>query len=348
MMTPRKCWLAVLNRDRTFDGRFVYAVRSTGIYCRPTCPSRRPGRSQVLFFGAAVEAERAGFRPCLRCEPDAGNIQQAKLLHELCRYLECNSSEHLPLRALSRRFNISSSHLNRVFKRALGISISQYAKACRMKSFKAAVRRGTDVTTAMYEAGFGSSSRLYEASDSNLGMTPAVYKKGAGAVQIRYTTSACSLGRLLVASTDRGICAVTLGNVDSELVSALRKEYPEAGITRDRSYLRDAVIGLLSHISGVEPCPEFPLDIRATAFQRRVWQELRSIPFGTTRSYSEIASRIGKPKATRAVAQACASNPVALLIPCHRVIGKDGAPGGYRWGKDRKRKLLENESTKRG
>ena len=345
MMTPRKCWLAVLNRDVTFDGRFVYAVRSTGIYCRPTCPSRRPGRSQVLFFAAPVEAEHAGFRPCRRCEPAARNAPQAKLVREVCRYLETNSSEHVPLRALSRRFTISASHLHRVFKRALGISISDYEKACRMKSFKAAVRNGRDVTTAMYEAGFGSSSRLYEASGWNLGMTPAAYKKGGDAVQIRYATSDCFLGRLLIASTDRGICAVILGNTDAELVSALRREYPHAGITRDKSSLEDAVSKLLRHISGAEPCPEFPLDIRATAFQRRVWQELRGIPIGSTRSYSEIADRIGKPEAARAVARACASNPVALLIPCHRVIGKDGAPGGYRWGKDRKRKLLEKEKS---
>lgn len=346
-MAPRKCWLAVLNRDSKFDGRFVYAVRSTGIYCRPTCPSRRPGRSQVLFFGAPGEAERAGFRPCRRCEPESAR-RRPKLISDVCRYLESNLPERLPLQEIGRKFNISPSHLHRVFKRALGVSMTHYAKACRLESFKAAIRRGSDVTTAIYEAGFGSSSRLYEVSDSSLGMTPAVYKKGGNAIRIRYMTSACSLGRLLVASTDRGICAVTLGNSDAELISALQAEYPHAGLERDKSHLRQALSRLLRHLSGVEVYPELPLDIQATAFQRRVWEELQRIPSGTTRSYSEIASRIGSPGAARAVANACASNPVALLIPCHRVVAKDGGQGGYRWGKDRKRKLLKKESSRRG
>jgi AraC family transcriptional regulator of adaptative response/methylated-DNA-[protein]-cysteine methyltransferase len=343
MTIPQKYWMAVLNRDKEFDGRFVYAVRSTGIYCRPTCPSRRPNRAHVVFFTASEKAEQAGFRPCRRCEPAAKTVSQSELLRQVCRHLEANSSESVPAAALSRTFNISSSHLQRLFKRALGVSIAQYAKACRMKSFKKVVRNGTDVTAAIYEAGFGSSSRLYETSDSILGMTPAAYRKGGGPVQIRYTTARSSLGRLLVAATDLGLCAVTLGDNDGELVSALREEYPDAQITRDRLRLSEAVDRLLKHLNGSEPCPAFPLDIRATAFQRRVWEELRRIPYGATRSYSEVAATIGKPAASRAVARACATNPVALVIPCHRVIGKSGQPAGYRWGKKRKERLLELE-----
>ena len=345
MTIPQKFWVAVLERDKKFDGRFVYAVRSTGVYCRPTCPSRRPNRAQVVFFTGSVKAEQAGFRPCRRCEPAAKALSQSELLRQVCRYLEANSSESVPMAALSRMFNISSSHLQRLFKRALGVSIAQYAKACRMKSFKTVVRNGSDVTAAMYEAGFGSSSRLYETSDASLGMTPAVYRKGGGRVQIRYTTARSPLGRLLVAATDRGLCAVALGDNDRELLSALQDEYPDAQITRDKLHLFEAVDRLLKHLNGAEPCPEFPLDIRTTAFQRRVWEELRRIPYGATRSYSEIAAKIGTPAASRAVARACATNPVALVIPCHRVIGKSGEPGGYRWGKKRKERLLEVEKA---
>jgi AraC family transcriptional regulator, regulatory protein of adaptative response / methylated-DNA-[protein]-cysteine methyltransferase len=347
MTNPQKYWMAVLERDRKFDGRFVYAVRSTGIYCRPTCPSRRPDRTQVVFFTASEKAEQAGFRPCRRCEPATETASRSELLRQVCRHLEANSSESVSVSALSRKFSISSSHLQRLFKRALGVSVAQYAKACRMKSFKAAVRNGSDVTAAMYEAGFGSSSRLYETSDASLGMTPAVYRKGGGTVQIRYTTARSSLGRLLVAATDRGVCAVTLGDNDRELVSALRNEYPGAQIARDRLHLFEAVDRLLKHLNGAAPCPEFPLDIRATAFQRRVWEELRRIPYGATRTYSEIAATMGMPAASRAVARACATNPVALVIPCHRVIGKSGKPGGYRWGKKRKERLLEVEKAGR-
>jgi AraC family transcriptional regulator of adaptative response/methylated-DNA-[protein]-cysteine methyltransferase len=265
------------------------------------------------------------------------------LIREVCRFIEENSTDRVEMRALSQKFGISSSHLHRIFKQALGISIAQYSRACRMKSFKSVVRSGSDITTAIYEAGFGSSSRLYESSDSNLGMTPAAYRKGGGGARIHYATIGCSLGRLLVAATGRGICSVSLGDIDAELISALKAEYPHASIVRDKLRLQETVSRLLSHINGSEPCPEFPLDIRATAFQRRVWDELRRIPHGITRSYSEIAGDIGSPKASRAVAHACASNPVALLIPCHRVVGKDGNAGGYRWGKKRKQQLLARE-----
>lgn len=341
-----KWWNAVLNRDGNFDGRFVYAVRSTGIYCRPTCPSRRPARPQVVFFSGAGPAEQAGFRPCRRCKPQEQTTAHAKrleLVRDACRYIEENYSERLDLAALSARFNVSTSHLHHVFKRALGISPAQYANACRVNSVKTSLRRGSDVTSAIYEAGFGSSSRLYERTPADFGMTPAVYRKGGRGMRIAYTTASCALGRLLVAATERGLCAVTLGDSDQRLIAALTAEYPDAQIVRDKVALRDTVTRILDHLKGSEPHVEFPLDIRATAFQLRVWDELRRIPYGATRSYSAIAVAIGSPKAARAVARACASNPVALVIPCHRVVSTTGSSSGYRWGKERKRQLLEKE-----
>ncbi|HLH31279.1 MAG TPA: bifunctional DNA-binding transcriptional regulator/O6-methylguanine-DNA methyltransferase Ada [Terriglobia bacterium] len=346
MMARKKYWLAVLNRDRNYDGRFVYAVRSTGIYCRPTCPSRRPNPSQVLFFSGSSLAEQAGFRPCRRCEPATSRPAQSELVSRICRYLEENSSESVNMAVLAEEFQVSSSHLQRIFKKTLGISISQYSKACRLASFKRAVRQGKDVTTALYEAGFGSSSRLYEDAESAFGMTPAEYRKGGGPVRIHYVIAACSLGRLLVAATKRGLCAVTLGDTDRELISALKREYPDASLARDRAYLQRAVKQLMAYLNAGTPPQQMPFDIRATAFQRRVWEELQRIPYGATRSYSEIAANIGKPGASRAVARACATNPLALVIPCHRVIGKTGKPGGYRWGKHRKEQLLKVERGK--
>jgi len=344
-MRKEKYWDAVLKRDPRFEGRFVYGVRSTGVYCRPTCPSRRPNRSQVLFFARAVSAEEAGFRPCRRCSPQEGVSSQMRLVQAVCRHVERNCSEPVHMAELSQKFDSSASHLHRVFKRALGISVAQYAKACRIKTFKRVVRNRDDVTSALYEAGFGSSSRLYERSNSDLGMTPNVYRRGGGSAQIRYTTVPCSpLGRLLVAATDRGLCAVSLGDSDRQLLTALHEEYPDAAITRDRRNLQELVRGILRHLNGSIPCPDFALDIRATAFQRRVWEELRRIPYGTTSSYSDISKSLGKPKATRAVARACGANRLAIVIPCHRVVGKSGELSGYRWGVQRKRSLLQKEA----
>jgi AraC family transcriptional regulator of adaptative response/methylated-DNA-[protein]-cysteine methyltransferase len=346
MESPNKWWKAVLDRDREFDGRFVYAVRSTGIYCRPTCPSRRPSRGQVLFFPGSEPAEQAGFRACRRCHPRDQMRIQSNLVREVCRYIEANSVEAVHLSTLSSQFRVSASHLRRVFLAELGISPAQYARAYRVKAVKKALRNGSDVTSAIYEAGFGSNSRLYEISDSKLGMTPATYGKGARHERIRYTTAACSLGRILVAGTHRGICSIALADSDRELISSLRSEYPHARITRDKVGLRQTLALLLAHLNGSEPCPDFPLDIRATAFQQRVWDELRRIPYGSTSSYSDVARAVGKPKAARAVARACATNPAALVIPCHRVIGKSGHAAGYRWGKTRKLQLLANEKAR--
>jgi AraC family transcriptional regulator, regulatory protein of adaptative response / methylated-DNA-[protein]-cysteine methyltransferase len=347
MNRGQKFWEAVVNRDERFDGRFVYAVRSTGIYCRPTCPSRRPNRRQIIFFPAVVAAERAGFRPCRRCRPQESIGANSRLVQEACVYIQENHTEPLKLADLSRQLNVSSSHLHRSFKRALGISPAQYARACRMKTVKGHLHRGEDVTTALYQSGFGSSSRLYERAQSNMGMTPGIYGKGGQGMRIAFATAACPLGRVLVAATDRGLCAVTLGNSDGELKTALQSEYPKADIFEDLRMLSEPLKTVLGYLNGQEPRLDFPLDVRATAFQVRVWEELRRIPYGTTRSYSEVAERLGRPKSARAVARACATNPVALVIPCHRVVGRTGDLTGYRWGKDRKAALLAREQKRK-
>jgi AraC family transcriptional regulator of adaptative response/methylated-DNA-[protein]-cysteine methyltransferase len=336
-------WEAVLQRDENFDGRFVYAVRSTGIYCRPTCPSRRPDRSQVVFFETRIAAEQSGFRPCRRCKPQESMSASSSLVQRACTYIEDNHTEQLRLADLSKHLKVSSSHLQRVFKRALGISPAQYAETCRMKTVKHHLRRGKDVTTAIYESGFGSSSRLYEKAQTSLGMTPATYGRGGQGLRIAYTTAPCPLGRLLVASTVRGLCAVTLGNSDRELKTALENEYPKAELFEDHQALKNIVDEVLKYLDGRQPRLDFCLDIRATAFQCRVWEELRRIPYGMTQSYSGIAEMIGRPKAARAVARACATNPVALVIPCHRVVTQSGELSGYRWGKERKQALLAGE-----
>jgi AraC family transcriptional regulator of adaptative response/methylated-DNA-[protein]-cysteine methyltransferase len=343
MRNQPKFWDAVVRRDENFDGRFVYAVRSTGIYCRPACPSRRPNRRQVIFFSTRIAAEQAGFRPCLRCKPQEPASASSNLVRRACTYIQENHTEPLRLAVLSTHLKVSSSHLQRMFKRCLGISPAQYAETCRMKTVKHHLQRGKDVTTAIYESGFGSSSRLYEKAQTSLGMTPATYGKGGQGVRIAYVTAPCPLGRLLVASTPRGLCAVTLGNSDRELVAALEREYPNAELFEDRQALKNIIEQLLRYLNGHQPRLDFPLDIRATAFQCRVWQELRRIPYGTTQSYSGIAEILGRPKASRAVARACATNPVALVIPCHRVVTRTGKLSGYRWGKERKKALLERE-----
>jgi AraC family transcriptional regulator, regulatory protein of adaptative response / methylated-DNA-[protein]-cysteine methyltransferase len=347
MRKQQKWWDAVLHRDENFDGLFVYAVRSTGVYCRPTCPSRRPNRQQVVFFSAMVAAERAGFRPCRRCKPQEPVRPESSIVRQACSYIREKHTESVKLADLSNHLAVSSSHLQRLFKRALGVSPAQYAQACRIKSVKGHLHRGQDVTTALYESGFGSSSRLYERAESSLGMTPATYGKGGHGMRIAYATAACALGRLLVAATTRGLCAVTLGNSDQELTVELQTEYPKAEIFKDDGTLTATVEQVLQYLAGNEPRLDFPVDVRATAFQYRVWDELRKIPYGATASYSDIAALLERPKAARAVARACATNPVALVIPCHRVVGRTGELTGYRWGKQRKAALLDQEQKRR-
>jgi AraC family transcriptional regulator of adaptative response/methylated-DNA-[protein]-cysteine methyltransferase len=340
-------WRAVVARDPGWDGRLVFAVRSTGIYCRPSCPARRPHRENVLFFAAPDEAEQAGFRSCRRCRPRETGTSEAlaAMVRRVCRLLEDDRDESWRLPALARAAGISPRHLLRTFKKALGVTPRQYAEARRMAAFKGRLRKGDSVTGALYEVGFGSSSRLYEDVQGRLGMTPATYRRGGRGMSIGYTVTDSPLGRLLVAATERGVAAVSLGDSESALESSLRTEYPAAEIRRDDAGLQRWVSVVLDQLAGTAPRADLPLDVQATAFQHRVWQELRAIPRGQTRSYSEVARRLGRPRAARAVAQACARNRVALLIPCHRVVEAGGGLGGYRWGVDRKRALLEREQA---
>ncbi len=339
-------WQAVLARDGKFDGQFVYAVRSTGVYCRPSCPSRRPRADRVTFFPLPAAAEQAGFRACLRCRPttSAALDPQVQMVQETCRFIEEEPDASANLDVLSKRLGISSFHLQRTFKALMGITPRQFAENCRTTRFKSSVRSGETVTGALYTAGYGSSSRLYEKANAELGMTPRTYSQSGRATSISYAIADCALGHLLVAATEKGICAVKLGDGPAELEHDLREEFAEAEI-RQSSALSESVNQILEHLSGAQPHLDLPLDIRATAFQRRVWEALRAIPYGVTRTYSDIAKEIGQPKAVRAVARACATNPVALVIPCHRVVRGDKTLGGYRWGLNRKKELLAKESA---
>ena len=338
-------WRAVAARDPQFNGVFVYAVRSTGIYCRPTCPSRRPHRDQVVFFPRPEAAEQAGFRPCRRCRPKEERTEPA-LIRRICRYLDTHLDEAVTLDALSVEFGLSPHHLQRRFRSVMGITPRQYVEARRLERLKSALREGQNVATALYDAGYGSSSRLYERSNAKLGMTPATYRRGGEKMQINYTIVDSPLGRLLVAATSRGICGLSLGNSDAKLEAFLGSEYPNAEIHRDRNGLSRWVTAILKHLHGRQPQLDLPVDVQATAFQWQVWEELRRIPYGATRSYSQVAQALGRPTATRAVARACATNPVSVVIPCHRVVREDGGLGGYRWGLERKRALLAQERAR--
>lgn len=340
-------WQAIRTRDADYDGLFYYGVRTTGVYCRPSCASRQPRRENVHFFALPEAARQAGFRACLRCRPDEAAVRdpQAELTQSLCRLIDQQLEEPLNIAALSEQVKLSQFHLQRLFKKLMGITPRQYAEARRADLFKTRVKAGRSVTEAMYEAGYGSSSRLYEKAAAQLGMTPATYRKGGKGMKIDYTIAECPLGLLLVAVTDKGICSVTLGDKDEGLTGGLRAEFPQAEIARDEKRLRTQVRALLAHLAGQEPHPDLPLDVQGTAFQKRVWEELRRIPYGQTASYSEIARRIGRSSATRAVARACATNPAALVTPCHRVVRENGELGGYRWGVERKRRLLEKEKS---
>jgi AraC family transcriptional regulator of adaptative response/methylated-DNA-[protein]-cysteine methyltransferase len=356
-MNEERYWQAVQARDTSADGLFIYGVRSTGIYCRPTCPSRRPNREQVVFFQLPAAAEQAGFRACRRCHPDEAELRepQVELVQRACRYIAEQLDGAPTLEDIGRTVGLSPHHLQRTFKRIMGITPRQYADACRLGQFKARLKEGDDVTTALYEAGYGSSSRLYEQAPARLGMTPATYRRGGLGAHIRYAIADSSLGRLLVAATERGVCFVSLGETDAELEAALAAEYPAAtiaGATSDEHSSAEPglhmwVDAILRHLIGQLPHLDLPIDIQATAFQWRVWEELRAIPYGDTRSYRAMAEALGQPTAARAVARACATNPVALVIPCHRVVGEDGGLRGYRWGAERKRALLEQEKQDR-
>ncbi|HVB85418.1 MAG TPA: bifunctional DNA-binding transcriptional regulator/O6-methylguanine-DNA methyltransferase Ada, partial [Candidatus Dormibacteraeota bacterium] len=357
----RSLWQAVKSRNRQADGAFVFAVSSTGVYCRPSCPARRPSAANVKFFRLPQAAEREGFRPCRRCKPASIPPRDPKLdaVARVCRLIdsrivngsaEAFEGDRLTLSALGTAAGMSPYQLDRAFRGALGITPRQYADTQRMRRLKSQLKKGDDVTTALYDAGFGSSSRLYERAPSQLGMTPAEYGRGGQGMSIRFTIVDSPLGRLLVAATGRGVSALYLSDSDAELTAALRKEYPRADLLPDGGgrtgsiQLQRWVTDILKHLRGREPHLDLPTDVRATAFQRRVWEELRKIPYGATRSYSDVARSIGKPSAVRAVARACAANPVAVVVPCHRVVSQDGKLTGYRWGTERKRELLQKES----
>jgi AraC family transcriptional regulator of adaptative response/methylated-DNA-[protein]-cysteine methyltransferase len=341
-------WQAVLGRDRNADGRFVYAVRSTGVYCRPSCPSRKPRRDQVLFFAAPPGAESAGFRSCRRCHPegDADDLRAAAAVARACRAIESARGERLSLGRLAGEAGMSARHFHRTFRKLTGVTPRQYADACRLGRLKARLKDGQPLADATYGAGYGSSSRLYETAHAQLGMTPAAFRQGGHGHRLRYATAGCRLGRLLVAATDRGVSAVMLGDDADALAAGLRADYPRAEIQHDQEGLGPWLDAVLQAVEDGVPCSDLPLDVVGTAFQRRVWEELRRIPRGRTRSYAEVARRVGKPHAARAVARACATNPVAVVVPCHRVIGSDGSPTGYRWGVDRKLALLEAEGVR--
>jgi AraC family transcriptional regulator of adaptative response/methylated-DNA-[protein]-cysteine methyltransferase len=353
---PGKQWQQVLERDATADGQFFYAVKSTKIYCKPSCPSRRPTRKNVTFFPTTEQAQAAGYRACLRCEPDRTTAKpdpQADAIATVTEYLKDHATERTRLDEVAKATGVGRLTILRGFKRVLGVSPGQYAKAQRVDSFKKGLREKNGsgepkkrVTDAIYEAGYGSSSRLYEKSNAALGMTPRVMREGGAGLVIRYCTAASPLGRMLVATTDVGICSITFGKDDAELIAGLREAFNKAQLVSARGntgWLADGVAFVLSQMGEHPLAATFPLDVRATAFQQRVWRALQEIPRGETRSYSELAAALGKPSAVRAVAGACGANPVAVAVPCHRVVGKDGSLTGYRWGTERKRKLLEAE-----
>ena len=338
-------WQAVLAHDRGADGSFVYAVSSTGVYCRPSCASRRPHRDRVAFFDSTADAERGGYRACRRCRPNQGATADPWIekIGRACVYL-ANVEGHPSLATLAARLGGSPYHLQRSFRRIVGVTPREYAEAHRLHKVKRRLREGADVTAAMIDAGYGSSSRFYERAAPKLGMSPAIYRRGGTGMTIRYTIVDSSLGRLLVAATSHGVCAVAMAASDAELKRALTREYPAAAIAADEGALAEWTNRILAHLAGRQPRLDLPLDVQATSFQWQVWEALGAIPYGETRSYRDVASAIGRPTAVRAVARACATNPVALAIPCHRVVPSSGGVGGYRWGAARKKKLLSSEA----
>jgi AraC family transcriptional regulator of adaptative response/methylated-DNA-[protein]-cysteine methyltransferase len=335
-------WKAVKNNDARFNGAFVYGVNSTKIYCKPSCASKQPKRENVRFFGSFEKAEKQGFRACQRCKPKNENLNpKAEIVLRACEILE--REEQIMLNDLSAELDLSPAYLQKTFKEIIGISPKKYAEQKRLEKFKDELKNGSEVIDAMYESSFSSSSRLYENVSEKFGMTPAIYKKGGKDMKIEYAIADCDLGKLLIAKTAKGICAVTFGDDQKTLFDNLEKEFSKAEITENDAELKNYVEAILANLAGKNKTLDFPLDLQATAFQMRVWEALRKIPYGETVSYSDIAETLGNKNAVRAVATACALNRVALIIPCHRVIGKSGNLSGYRWGVERKKAILEKE-----
>lgn len=336
-------WKAVLERDARADGRFFYGVTSTGIFCRPTCPSRRPRRERVQFFDTSADALESGFRPCKRCRPQAASAE-AEFVQQVVDAIVGWEDGQPTLNDLALITGMSPGHLQRKFKAATGVSPAEFARQRRIDRFKTQLKGGQDVTTSMYEAGFESSASMYATVDRELGMTPGQYKSGGVDREIRYVTAATHLGLLMLAYTDVGVASIQFGDSEAELVERVAAEFPGAELVQEVDSNAWLQI-VLDYLEGELPHPDLPLDIQGTAFQRRVWQAIRVIPPGETRSYSEIANEIGNPTAVRAVANACGQNRLAMTIPCHRVVRSDGTHGGYRWGVERKAALLDLEAA---
>lgn len=335
-------WRATLARDARADGEFILGVRSTHIYCRPSCPARRPLRRNVVFFRNGSEAEKQGFRPCLRCKPNEKSAA-LRLVERAARELAQPGEEIVRVESLARKLATTPSALRRAFRQITGLAPRDLADALRLKRFKSLLRAGKNITDALYETGYGSSSRVYERSDAQLGMTPSAYQKGGKGMKLNYTIAKSPLGKVLVAATEKGVSAVYLGGAESTLLAELKAEYPRAEIAPAAPSYQRWVAEIVRQIEGRPASVELPLDVQGTAFQRRVWKELQRIPRGTTRTYTQVAQSLGRPGAARAVARACATNPVSIVVPCHRVIRQDGNLAGYRWGLSRKEQLLAAE-----
>lgn len=356
MIEEEKCWEAVRQRDATADGKFLYGVLTTKVFCRPGCASRTPVRKNVRFYATAAEAEADGLRPCLRCKPlEHGKPGEhfAQVSRErfqlVCKYIRRNldNSAALKLNVLSGHFGLSSFHFQRTFKSLIGVTPRQYVEALRMQTLKESLRDGESVTDAIYGAGFGASSRVYACVDTRLGMTPKQYRAGGASVEISYTTADTPLGMVMIGATDRGLCFLEFGESAEELLGSLKLEYPAATLAAMAKPYSAQFTGwmqeLSSYLAGEGALAQVPLALHGTAFQLKVWRYLQTIPAGSVQSYAEVAKAIGQPAATRAVANACGANRIAVVIPCHRVIRGDGSLGGYRWGLNRKRALLDTE-----
>ncbi len=352
-MNDQQCWEALQARDTDQDGRFWYGVLTTGVYCRPSCRSRLPRRRNVRYFASTAEAQASGLRPCKRCRPDgmAAADQRTQKMHALCRYIESHAQDALTLEALGAQANLSPFHLQRQFRAVIGVTPRQYVEACRLRVLRGELKAGETVTQAIHEAGFGSGSRLYEKVSTRLGMTPGQYRARGAGTQISYASAPSALGLVMMGATDRGLCFVQFGASEAELIEMLRAEYPAAQIAAMAETMRSEferwMQALSAHLAGAPDAPALPLDLRGTALQMKVWAYLQQIPSGELRSYSEVAEAIGAPRAVRAVASACARNRVGVLVPCHRVIRGDGSMGGYKWGLERKRALIDAERTGR-
>jgi AraC family transcriptional regulator of adaptative response/methylated-DNA-[protein]-cysteine methyltransferase len=345
---PDEVWQAVLSRDRSCDGVHFYAVRTTGIYCRPSCPSRKPKRENVVFYGSADAAERAGFRACHRCQPrSASGTTTERRLQRAMRYLDAHRAEKVTLEKLGQAVGLSPFHLQRAFKEALGVSPRAYQEARRLEAMKAMLSDGDEVGRAVWSAGYGSVRGAYESVARGTGLTPGQYRNGAEGVVIRYALRQTRFGLLLAGWTSNGVCAVMLGDSPAQLTAELEREFPSASISEGEPRGASWVDGVLASIEGKHPGLAVPLDLHGSAFQLRVWKALQDIPVGEVRTYRQVAEAIGAPTASRAVARACATNRTAVVVPCHRVVRSDRSPSGYRWGEARKRQLLEHEQTTR-